>query len=256
MINYKTIDISEKELEDLIRRYSNQIEEGLQYIDHQRFTDRGPLDMLFVDSGKSLVVAELKVVEDDGMLTQGIDYYDYISRNLEGLCNSYRKFEIDRRQDVRLILIAPSFSIYLLNRCKWIDINLTLYTFSCVYIEELNEKIITFNEIPLPSRPEKTYEYKFEDRINYITDLKMKELAKGFLNEIQNWDKSKILIEPTKYSLSLKHIGKVFAYFEPRRKFFLIYTYNEENKWTPFKIETQEDLSSVKTLIKYNLDKK
>ena len=84
----------------------------------------------------------------------------------------------------------------------------------------------------------------------------MKELAKGFINEIQSWDKSKILIEPTKYSLSLKHTGKVFAYFEPRRKFFLIYTYNEENKWTPFKIETQEDLSSVKNLIKYNLDKK
>ena len=116
MIKYKSIDISEKELEDLIRRYTNQIEEDLQYIDHQRFTDRGPLDMLFVDSGKSLVVAELKVVEDDGMLTQGIDYYDYISRNLEGICNSYRDFKIDRRQDVRLILIAPSFSVYLLNR--------------------------------------------------------------------------------------------------------------------------------------------
>ncbi len=32
-----------------------------------------------VDSGKSLIVAELKAVEDDGMLLQGLDYYDYVS---------------------------------------------------------------------------------------------------------------------------------------------------------------------------------
>ncbi|KKM01404.1 hypothetical protein LCGC14_1794790, partial [marine sediment metagenome] len=41
------------------------IEDGLKYIDHQRNTDRGPLDVLFVDSGNALVVAELKINEDD-----------------------------------------------------------------------------------------------------------------------------------------------------------------------------------------------
>ena len=111
MIQYKNIEISEKELEDLIRQYPDAIEAGLKYIDHQRFTDRGPLDMLFADSGKSLIISELKVVEDDGMLMQGLDYYDYLSRNFEGICNAYKNFEIDSKQDIRLILIAPSFSV-------------------------------------------------------------------------------------------------------------------------------------------------
>ena len=85
MKKYQSIEISEKQLEDLIRQAPENIEPGLRYIDHQRFTNRGPLDVLMVDSGNALVVAELKVVEEDSMLVQGIDYYDYITRNLEGL---------------------------------------------------------------------------------------------------------------------------------------------------------------------------
>ncbi|MBS1570915.1 MAG: hypothetical protein JST62_00765 [Bacteroidetes bacterium] len=256
MLKYSTVDISEKELEDLIRQYPDPLEKGLVYIDHQRFTDRGPLDMIFVDSGKSLVIAELKVVEEDGMLMQGLDYYDYIARNFEGICNAYKGFNIDTKQDIRLVLIAPSFSVNLLNRCKWLDVNLSLYTYSCVHIEELNEKILTFTEVTFPSRPERIEEYKFDDRINYITDEEMRKLAKETLEAVKKWDSSKILIEPTKYSLSLKHSGKVFAYFEPRRKYFLFYTYNEENKWTPYKIDNKEEVEKIKTLMKFNIEKK
>lgn len=256
MLKYKTIDISEKELEDLIRQYPEALETGLAYVDHQRFTDRGPLDMLFVDSGKSLVIAELKVVEEDGMLMQAVDYYDYIARNFEGICNAYKNSNIDTKQEIRLVLIAPSFSVNLLNRCKWLDINLSLYTYSCIEIENPNEKILTFTEVTFPSRPERIQEYKFEDRINYITDETIRKLAKEAINTIKEWDKSKVLIEPTKYSLSLKYSGKVFAYFEPRRKYFLFYTYNEENKWTPYKIDTKEEVEKAMTLMKFNIEKR
>ena len=254
MLKYKNVDISEKELEDLIRQYPDPLD--LTYVDHQRFTDRGPLDMIFVDSGKSFVIAELKVVEDDGMLMQGLDYFDYISRNFDGICNAYKKFEIDKKQDIRLILIAPSFSVNLLNRCKWLDVNLSLYTYSCIELNELKEKVLTFSEVTFPSRPQKVEEYKLEDRINYLTDESLKILARSMISSIKEWEKSKILIEPTKYSLSMKYSGKVFAYFEPRRKYFLIYTYNEENKWTPYKIDNQEEVENVKVLMKFNIDKK
>ncbi|WFP50237.1 endonuclease NucS [Methylomonas sp. EFPC3] len=73
---YKKIDISERQLEELIRKHSGLIEEGMSYISHQNRLPNGRLDVLLIDSGKSLVVGELKVVEDDAMLMQCLDYYD------------------------------------------------------------------------------------------------------------------------------------------------------------------------------------
>jgi len=68
MRRYKIVEVQEKDLEELVRKkYSEYIEQELKYVDHQKRTDRGPLDVLFVDSGKALVVAELKVVEDDSI---------------------------------------------------------------------------------------------------------------------------------------------------------------------------------------------
>ncbi len=143
MKNYKTVEVSETQLEDLIRQAPHLIEEGLRYVDHQRMTDRGPLDVLMVDSGGALIIAELKVCEDEGMLIQGIDYYDWISRNIEGMSRAYKDFDINPTQTPRLLLIAPSVSINLLNRCRWVDIPWFAYTdshpriqaVSCVHIK-------------------------------------------------------------------------------------------------------------------------
>jgi len=65
MAKYQHVDVSEQLLEDLIRLNANQIEEGLVYVHHQQITGSGRLDVLLVDSGHSLVLAELKVIEDD-----------------------------------------------------------------------------------------------------------------------------------------------------------------------------------------------
>src|SRR5580704_248527 len=128
MKSYTKVTVPEQQLEELVRRGPGMIEEGLVYVDHQRRAAGGRLDVLLVDSGKSLVVAELKVVEDDGMLFQGLDYYDYVSTNVESFARLYNpkskscSVEIDPTQPVRLVLIAPDFSQTLVNRCKWLDV--------------------------------------------------------------------------------------------------------------------------------------
>ena len=71
MLKYKPVQVSEKQLEDLVRQAPDLIEEGLRFIDHQRRTTRGPLDVLLADSANALVVAELKIVEDDHIPMQG-----------------------------------------------------------------------------------------------------------------------------------------------------------------------------------------
>lgn len=208
-----------------------------------------------VDSGNALVVAELKVVEDDDMLMQGVDYYDYIAKNLESLSRVYKDFNIDPMQEPRLFLIAPSFSIVLIERCKWIDIPISLFIHQCIELEDRKNEIIPiFKEIPLPSLPEKIEVYSLEDRLNYITDPSFRKLATNLLDEIKSWDK-KVSIEPTKYDISLKVSGRVFAYLYPRRKHFIIGTYNMEGKWTGYSIEQLTDLDKAKTVVKINFDK-
>ncbi|MDD4374507.1 MAG: endonuclease NucS [Bacteroidales bacterium] len=255
MSKYLTIEIPEKQLEDLIRQTPDNIEPGLRYIDHQRFTNRGPLDLLMVDSGNALVVAELKVVEEDSMLVQGIDYYDYISRNLEGFARIYKDYYIDPKQSIRLVLIAPSFSISLINRCKWIDIPISLFTYKAIKLEGSNEIIPVFAETTIPSTPEILESYNLDDRLKYITDNDLRSKAKKLLNEIQDWDKSNILIEPTKYDISLKSSGRVFAYLSPRRQFYVIYTYDNEKKWTGYPIKDKNDLENAIQLMKMNIDR-
>jgi len=255
MKKYKTVEITEKQLEDLIRQGTELIEEGLRYIDHQRATDRGPLDVLMVDSGNALVIAELKVVEDDTILVQGIDYYDYASRNIEGLSRIYKDFNIQPEQTSRLFLIAPSFSINLLNRCKWVDIPISLFTFKCISFEDSDEIIPVFSEATIPSIPKAVVKVRLEDHLKYITDSEVRQTVEGLLREIKEWDKDKILIEPLKYDISLKIYGRVFAYLGTRRKHFIIYTYDSDDNWVGYPITKKEELSNAEVLLKTNMEK-
>lgn len=256
MKKYKVVEVSETELEEMVRKGAGLIEEGLRYVDHQRRTEGRRLDVLFADSGNALVVAELKVTEDDGMLVQGLDYYDYIATNIEGFARAYKEKKIEPTQKLRLFLIAPSFSFSLLNRCKWIDIPLSLFTFQCLVFEDNPQEIIpVFKEITIPTRLQSVEVYTIEQRLNYITDSKVRKTVEELLKEIQDWDKDNILIEPIKYSISIKVSGRVFMYLEPRRKHFLVSTYDNENKWTGFPIQQFEDLNDVKILLKGNYEK-
>ncbi len=210
MKKYKPAEVSEKQLEDLIRQAADHIEEGLKFIDHQRRTERGPLDILFVDSGNALAVAELKIVEDDTMLVQGIDYYDFVSKNIEGMARIYKEFKIDPTQPIRLLLIAPSFSNSIVNRCKWIDIPISLFTYKSITFEDSKDIVLIFSEIETPSAPKAIENYNLGDRLKYITDATVRTIAQDLLNEIQNWNKDKILIEPTKHDISLRFLAECF----------------------------------------------
>jgi len=253
MKKYNIIDVSERQLEDLVRQDPDLIEDGLNYLDHQKGTDRGPLDVLMADSGGALIVCELKIVEDDGMLFQGIDYYDYVTRNIDAFTRLYKDHKIDPFQAVRLFLIAPSFSISLLNRLKWIDIPISLFTFNCIQFENEKEIIPVYSEITIPSAPVVLLPNTLEDKLNYITDSAVRKLLQELLKEIKSWDENNISIDPVKYDLSLKKSGTVFSYIGPRRKHFVIYTYDRDDEWVGFPIYQKSDLVKVKDLLKHNI---
>ena len=255
---YENIDIAEKELEHLIQIYANNIEDGFKFIDHQKKTERGPLDALFIDSGNALIVSELKVVEDDNMLFQGIDYYDTVNRDIESLARLYNKIDvkIDPTQTPRLLLIAPSFSINLIKRCTWIDIPISLYSYKCIKVGKSEDIIPIFHEITIPAKSKPTIEvYSLDDRFNYIKDEDAKNRFIKLLNQVKELDNKKITTDAVKYDISVKASGKVLAYFCPRRDFFLVYTYDHDSEWKPFRINSDEDVPETFNLIKNNFEK-
>ncbi len=246
MRHYKVIDVTEKQLEDIVRKSTDLIEKGTKYIDHQKITDRGPLDVLMVDSGGALIVAELKVIEDDSMLMQSVDYYDYIVKNLEGFTRAYKDFNINPSQTARLFLIAPSFSVSMLNRCKWFDIPISLFTYKCISLEDDNQITPIYSEITIPSAPQITEHNDIEKNINYITNPDIKILFKEIMKEIQEINKANITIDPTKADLSLKAYGTVFAYLCPRRNNLVIYTYDKDDSWKGYPVNQREEFESIK----------
>lgn len=256
MPKYKKIDVTEQQLEDLIRRHTDDIEDGLVYVDHQMQTGTGRLDVLMADSGKSLVVAELKVVEDDGMLWQAIDYYDYVCAHIEAYAHLYKDKVIDPVQPVRLLLVAPSFSQTLINRCKWLDIPITLFMYNCLKIEGNDDILPVFTEQAIPSPPKVMEVHDLDGVLSYITEPEVKATVRALLDEIKLWKPERISIDPTQNAVSMKIDGRVFGYVVPRRKHYLIATFDAGDKWTAYPIHGQDDLDIARPLAKAAMERR
>lgn len=256
MPKYKKVDVTEQQLEDLVRRHAEDIEDGLVYVDHQMQVAGGRLDVLMMDSGKSLVVAELKVIEDDGMLLQAIDYYDFVSTHVEAFARLHKNHSIDPTQQVRLFLVAPSFSQTMINRCKWVDIPLSLFTYNCLKFDGAEDLVTVFSEQAIPSPPEIIEVFCIEDHLSYITDKAIREKAASILEEIKGWKQSRITMDALKYAVSMKVDNRVFGYLYTRRKHFILATYNIDDKWTEYAIHGEDDLQNVLPLMKTAMEKR
>jgi hypothetical protein len=257
MRKYKSVELIESQLEDLVCTGSEVIEEGLKYVGHRKIPGKDRMDVLFVDRGNSMVTAELSIVEDDNILFQGLDYYNYVASNIEALSHIYKNDRIDPTKAIRLILIAPSFSQTLTNRCRWIDANIALYSYKCIKFDGSDEVIPIFSEISVPTPPEPLGKIDcFEDRLGYITNPEVKGMLASLLSDLSSREEDKILIEPIKYAISKKVGGKVFMTLALRRDKFLIETYSAEGKWTGYPVNSREDLEMLTELMKSNMENK
>lgn len=252
MKKYRVVDVSETKLEDLVRRAPELIEEGLRFLDHQVATDRGPLDVLLVDSARALVVVELKATEDDGVLVQGLDYYDYVMRSLDAFARVYQKHKIDTSQEARLLLIAPGFSDKTLNRVKWLNLPVSLFTYRCLEFEEVKGEVVpVYQEVTVPMLTDRPEARSVEDVLNYITDPTARSRAKKAISEIASWDE-RILVEARKrYINFVGASGHRFGALAPRRNCFLLGPRDEG--W--HKVTDEDDLATVMALLRTAYEK-
>jgi len=219
MSRVKKIELKdEKELEMIIYKNSTYLEEGLKIIERQFPSESGPIDLLAVDTDNNLVVIELKIKESDDILIQALRYYDYCIQNYDRIKNMYPEKIDELSGEIRIILLAPSFSYGLQKAAKYIEPQLDLIEYD--YIEVEKQKVLYCkNRVIEPTKPipqRKTV----DDHLNYILNDNVRDLCRQTIDEIKEIDPEEIEIRSAKYYIGFQFRGRLFARIKTRHEYF------------------------------------
>ncbi len=164
----------EAELHTLIIKDIDNLEEGMNKIQHEINLHGNIPDILCVDSGSRLSIIEIKLDEDRNVLFQGLRYYTEVERLRWQLANIYKASKIDPNQDPRIILIAQSFTEETKRMCMHIKPTIDLYEYSTI-LDSNNEIGTIFNSVPIPVEQTIPEIKTIDDFKNYIKkqDLKV-----------------------------------------------------------------------------------
>lgn len=206
---------SEAELEQLLSESPGAIEEGLRILERQVPAGRGFIDLLAVDSDNTLVVIELKKESDDRVLTQGLEYYDFIRDNSERFAQIYSDHEINVRVEPKLLLIAASFSPAVLAASRYVDLPLTLYTYT--YLSLGDKQGLYLVEVDVsPPRVYKAGRLGVDEHVAYITDDVANQACQQVIDWLKQLDPA-IETRGLKYRISVKYKGNNFVDILTRR---------------------------------------
>jgi len=215
---------SEAELEQLLNECPVAIEKGLQILERQVPAGRGFIDCLAVDADKTLVVIELKKESDDRVLTQGLEYYDFVRDNSERFAQIYSGHEINTHAEPRLLLIAGSFSPTVLAAARYVDVPLTLYTYT--YLGLGDKQGLYLMEVGIsPPREFKRRRLSVDEHVAYITDDVANQACRQIIEWLKQLDPA-IETRGLKYRISVKYKGNNFVDIHTRRGYFYI-------RWRP-----------------------
>lgn len=112
----KIVEISEIELQTMIEKDMSILESGLLFVDHFVSVGSGIIDTLALDTEKNPVVIEYKVEEeeDELALLQALSYANWVDKNADAILRFIREkkpeIETESLGDVRIIIVAPSFT--------------------------------------------------------------------------------------------------------------------------------------------------
>lgn len=174
----------EAELESLLVKDPNQIEENFKIITYRRQTSRlKRLAFLGVNSEGILTLIELKVTSDENQLKQALEYYDWLmEQGIDWIADAYK----ERLQGVilkehmpQIFLIAPDFDDKLVKEAKYLRADIKLRLFRYLALEINGNKEIKVIETPIPPMRE----IEIKPRINGNKETKIKETIKECMGE-------------------------------------------------------------------------
>jgi len=228
MSKIKKIEVSERELEDIIFKNPETIEDGLSILNRQIPTGSGPLDLLAVDSDSVLTVIELKNEINDGQLDQGLRYYDWVRSSIEWISRAHSN-KVDVKQEPRLILIAPDFSDTLKIIAKYINIPLDLMRYVAFQLQD-GDKGVHIEPVEIGAPPEAPTIPTEEENLQHIENESVRKLCKEALGQLIE---KGVEVRPiNNYWFSLWYRGKRFMYLGCKKTFFVCEIQKIDGSWS------------------------
>jgi hypothetical protein len=149
-------------------------------IESQVPASRGFIDLLAADADGTLVVIELKKESDDRILTQALEYYDFVRDNSERFAQIYSEHRIKARVEPRLLLVANAHNTTLLAAARYTNVPLTLYI--CAYLGMGDMQGLYLTEVSiLPPREFGRERRSVDQLVAYTTDSAANEMCRPVL---------------------------------------------------------------------------
>ena len=145
----KYVPPKEKELHEIIKTNLSSLEDELHLLQYELPTETGIIDLLCVDVEGRIVIIEVKLHEDEGILFQALRDYSVIDKIRYQLAKNFSKFKINPELSPRIVLIAEVFSEDIKRLATLVKPEVELFEYTTIKFED-SEKGIIFHSISLP----------------------------------------------------------------------------------------------------------
>jgi len=235
---------TERELEEIVRKHPDQIEDDLTYLDHQVTVGKGFMDVLCVDDKGVPVVIELKMGDDEGILMQALRYYDVVYRDRDRLARQYSpKAKFSLEEDPRIVLVAPRFSEEVMKAARYVKPEIRLLEYE--YLKSKSgDKGLNVKEVPIEAEEGYSPPVPIEKIISYINPPNLRELCKQVVSEIIEVGED--IDEPRgagEKNIRIRFRSRWLANIFTRRSFFVV-EYKKGNYYYTQDISAKRDWTS------------
>ncbi len=241
------ITFSESEIEAFLCKNPEALEEGLELITNQyRTPENDRIDLLCLDSENALVIVELKVVEDNGMLFQGLRYYSHIERIKPHLKLHYAP-KIETSKAGRLLLVAPSFSDVFKEVAGLLSQAINIKLLEYYFFRTNQDKYgLTFREVRTQAAPTPTEPRSLENHLSFIKDSSLRSLCQEVIDALQ---KEGMVVRPVQSYIGFWREGEIHANIWVKRGGFYVRFFSVRHKeWREANVDSSE--SAEETLRK------
>src|ERR1039458_1199363 len=233
---FKRLDLDqERELESQVIKDPEAMEDGLAYLTHQRAANGNYIDVLAADSDGVLVVIELKVGEEDEMLLQALEYYDYVSSNRDRLAREYEaKAKIVTQEEPRIMLVASGFSDRLRLAARYVEPKVTLLEYA--YLETKNkERGLFCKDVRFESEGGYSAPIALEAIFAYVVNPGVKKSCLKVHSDIMKLGQDLEAVANGTQGLRYKCKNRLIGGLSLRRTFFYVW-FRKDEDWPEFKL--------------------
>lgn len=233
----ENLSLDKEEIVRLLGEGISNLERGLRVLDRNLIITKRPLDILAVDIVGELVIIELEIKGEEGVILRALEHFDWVINNMNSIIQKYRKEKIDMTLAPRIVIVLGNISDDFVRKLSYINtIKIELYEYELKNedgIIRLSLKPYAFSlmnqkkiEISKPC---------FEDLVNYIKVLPLRRACYDIIREIRSVNLEAIVDTHSGF-IELQNKGETLLRIYPQPHFFWI-SFSFKGKWQGIKID-------------------